>query len=315
MLHRLGYVAIALSLDVTTNRTVRLANASTRRLRELIQMNVGTLNRVMRFNARSDIRLYRISSEIIPFASHPVNKIPWWEEWGGLLAQIGRFARDEGIRLTMHPGQFTVLNSTDPAILEASLRDLEWHTRLLEALGTDVSSKLVLHVGGAVGGKLAARRRFIDSALQLPERYRGRLVIENDDRVWNAAEVLDIAGETGLPVVFDTLHDQANPSPGHDRADLVARAFATWRPDDGLPKVHVSSQATGKRRGAHADYVAAEDLLALLAAAPPLPFDCMLESKCKDLALFRLREELAAQGVLESGRRATPPIARAGDAR
>lgn len=299
MLRHLGYVAIALSLGATTNRTCRLRNVTAERLRALSAANLRDLRRVLHYNVEHDICLYRISSQLIPFASHPVNGIRWWTEFADLLADLAAVIARHRLRVSVHPGQFTVLNSPDPAVVEAAIQELAWHVRLLDALGTDSASKIVVHVGGRYGSKAAALDRFAAVAAGLPASWRRRLVVENDERLFSAEDVLDLAERTGLPVVFDWLHHTANPGRG-DVSVLIDRCFDTWGPADGPPKVHYSSQAPGGRRGAHADYVDLDDFLAFLRAVPDdRPFDCMLEAKAKDRALLRLRAEMAARGVSE----------------
>jgi UV DNA damage endonuclease len=209
------------------------------------------------------------------------------------------------MRVSMHPGQFTVLNSVNPAVVRASILELDWHARFLDALGTDETSKIVIHIGGMVDGPTAAMDRFVRVAGALPARIRRRLIVENDERSFTAEHVLAVSRAVGVPVVFDWLHHRANPggaaSPAAARR-IVAECFDTWRPADGVPKVHLSSQARGARRGRHGDWVRPADVLAFLAIAPPRPFDGMLEAKKKDLALFRLRRALARAGVVEHGR-------------
>jgi len=293
VLRRLGYVAMSLSIDASTSRTCRLRNATPDRLAELIGANLADLLRVVEFNVERGVSLYRISSHLIPFASHPVNELPWWDDFAGPLAQVADVIARSGMRVSVHPGQFTVLSSPNPKTVADSLRELEWHARLLDTLRADTSCKMILHVGGAYGGKTEAMSRFVEVANRLPEAVRRRLVIENDDVTYTTAEVLDISARTGLPIVFDWLHHKINPGAdtGAETARLIAACFDSWRPEDGPPKVHLSSQAEGARAGSHADWIDPEDLLAFLRQTPDREFDCMLEAKKKDLALFRLREE------------------------
>ena len=211
MLRRLGYVATALSIDAPTNRTCRLRNAEPRRLRSLIAGNLDNLRRVLRYNVTRDIRLYRISSDIVPFASHPVNRLAWWEEFAGPLAGLGAYVREHDLRVSMHPGQFTVLNSLDRAVAQAAADEVRWHARFLDALGADTSAKIVVHIGGKPDGRAPAMARFVAAVGQLPETCRRRLIVENDERLFTAEDALEVSRATGLPVVFDWLHHRANP--------------------------------------------------------------------------------------------------------
>ena len=292
MLRHLGYVAINLTLGDAKFRTCRLANATPDKLRELIASNLATLQNIIAFNAAHDIHMYRITSEIIPFASHPINELAWWDEFEPELTAIGALVRANDMRVSMHPGQYVVLNSPRPEVVTNALSDLTWHVRFLDALQVDASCKVNIHLGGIYGDRDAAIERFIAIANALPGAITRRLTIENDDRSYTALDALRASSGTGLPVVFDWLHHNANREPDTDTDDILARCFATWRSDDGPPKTHYSTQADGKRPGAHADYIDVADFVQFLNAAPDLPFDCMLEAKAKDLALFKLRTQL-----------------------
>jgi UV DNA damage endonuclease len=294
MLRHLGYVATNYTIDASTARTCRLANATPDRLRELIAANLADLERVFAFNAENDIRLYRMSSQVIPFASHPKNTLDWRDEFAEPLARLKATASAHRLRVSMHPGQYTVLNSPHPAVVAASVAELEAAARLIEAVQDDATGKIILHVGGAYDDRAGSLRRFEEVAKGLSEPVRRRLVIENDDTVYSTGEVLSLSESTGFPVVFDWFHHTIRASDDPDHARLIARCFASWRAGDGVPKVHLSSQAPGGRVGHHAEFVEPAELAAFLEYAPDSPFDLMLEAKKKDLALLRVRDQLAA---------------------
>ena len=300
MLARLGFVASVLSEELSTSRTCRLRNATGARIRELVAENLDALDRVVSFLERHRIRLYRISSNLIPFASHHVNTVPWPSEYALPLARIGARLRELGIRVSTHPGQYTVLNSPHPSIVRAARSELAYHATLLDALGVDSACKIVVHVGGLyAGSEREAMERFIRAATALPEAVRRRLVVENDDRLFDAEEALAVGEAAGVPVVFDWLHHRANPC-RRPVSEVLLEIFATWTPADGRPKIHLSSQARGAAAGAHADYADPQDFMEFLEVAPPAGFDCMLEAKQKDRALLKLRDELQARGIIEA---------------
>jgi UV DNA damage endonuclease len=301
VLRYLGFVASVLSEDLTTSRTCRLSNATPARLRELAQENLAALDKVLTFLEREQVHLYRISSNLIPFASHSVNKTKWWDEFGADFRHLGSRVKRQAVRVSLHPGQFTVLNSPNLAIVKASFAELRYQAKLLDALGADASCRIVLHVGGLYGGsEKDAIDRFVERAAALPREVLRRLVIENDDRLFDADEVLDVSRRLRIPVVFDWLHHLANPCRRPIR-EVLEEIFASWSPEDGIPKIHLSSQAEDGPPGAHANYVKVEDLLAFLDVAPTAAFDCMLEAKQKDRALLQLRDELSARGIHEAG--------------
>ena len=301
MLRHLGFVGMVVSQPgIETSRTCRLRNATPERLRELIAANLRGLEAALKFCAGRDIRMFRISSEAIPFGSHPINAVPWWEEEGETLGRIGRFLKEERIRVSMHPGQYTVLNSADPAVVDSAIKEIDWHVRMLDALGTDASSKVVLHVGGTAGGREAAMDRFAATLDRMSDAARRRIVIENDERGYSIENVLALSARTGLPVVFDNLHDRIHSGRYDGPGLFLDDVFATWRPEDGPPKLHFSSQAPGARPGAHADRIDPAEFVGFLDMTPKdRPFDVMLEVKEKDRALLILRDELRARGLGE----------------
>ena len=299
MLTRLGFVASVLSEDISTSRTCRLKNATRVRIRELIVENLDALGRVITFLERHKILLYRITSNLIPFASHAINGVKWWEEYARELEALGRRFAQLGVRVSTHPGQYTVLNSPNPAVVRAAIAELEYHARLLDLLGADGSGKIVVHLGGLyAGSEEVAIERFSAVVSTLPEAIRRRLVVENDDRLFDAEQALDAGRRTGLPVVFDWLHHQANPCRAPLK-DVLEGIFSTWGGAHGIPKVHLSTQARNAPPGAHAAFIDPDDALAMIRALPPRPFDCMLEAKEKDRALLKLRSALRRRGVVE----------------
>ncbi|MGI9146131.1 MAG: UV DNA damage repair endonuclease UvsE [Chloroflexota bacterium] len=296
MLRRLGYACVCRGLEQCSPRGTILRNASPERLRALTATNLDGLQRVLEFNVARGVRMFRISSDIVPFGSHPVNATAWWDEFAEPLADVGALIRREHMRVSLHPGQYTVLSSPDQRILDAARADLVFHARLLDALGLDVRHKIVIHVGGAYGDKVAALQRWSAAVNQLSEAIRSRLVLENDERLFGADDVLNASAATGVPVVVDVLHHRIFAGSGADDtlADIMRSAARTWQPTrDGVPKIHYSTQALGQRAGAHAEFIDPVEFARFLTLAPEdIQFDCMLEAKAKDAALFRLRDAL-----------------------
>jgi UV DNA damage endonuclease len=297
---RLGYACVNTGLP-SAARTVRLANATPDRLRELIAANLDALETIVRWNAAHDIQVFRLTSNLIPFASHPVNTVPWWDEFAGRLADLGRLLADAGARISTHPGQYTVLSSPRAAVAAAALAELEYHDRLLTALGLDRSHKIVLHVGSGAAERLLAARRFAAAFARLGDGARARLVLENDER-WPLADVLDLADEISVPVVFDVFHHSLAPSlDGLDTRRLVQAAGKTWLPCDGRQEVHFSTQAAGKRPGAHARSLDDDAFAEFAREVDDLPLDCVLEVKDKEESVLRARELLRAHALLTLG--------------
>jgi UV DNA damage endonuclease len=161
-------------------------------------------------------------------------------------------------------------------------------------------------VGGTAGGIEAGADRFLAGSERLSEAARGRLVLENDDRAFGIGDVVPLAERAGLRVVWDPHHHHCHDPHRLSESEALAAALATW-PDGVTPKIHYSSPrldvdlATRRlpQLRAHADLVdpiGFERFIRDVSAAGR-DFDVMLEAKAKDLALIRLRDQLAARGM------------------
>lgn len=259
----IGYASKTLAVPAARMQSVVQRLATPERLAEAIDGNLRALDATMDYLAANGIRLFRISSDVIPFGSSPVNALDWAADFAPQLAAIGRKARRANIRLSMHPGQYTVLNSPDAGVVERAKLDLAYHAAFLDALGTDASCKIVLHVGGAYGDKPRALDRFASAYATLPVEVRRRLVVENDDRLFTAQDVLALSRTVGAPMVFDILHHELNrESDAPDWRELLDEAGATWKTADGVQKMHYAQQAVGRRLGSHTDTIAIDPFLA-----------------------------------------------------
>ena len=263
-----------------------------------------------------DIRMYRMATALAPYASHP--DMPQFhrqiDECGDQLDEIGRLAAARRIRVSTHPGQYTVLNSEDRTVQAAAIAELEVQAALLDAMRQPPEAVVVLHVGGAAGGTAAAADRFVDGFERLSERARSRLALENDDRSFALVDVLTLARRCSVPVIWDVLHHRCHDPAGLSDKEALPLALDTWPPGV-VPKIHYSSprldvEQRTRRKGrrverqlvlpqlrAHADLIdpiGFEDFLRYTAGRRD--FDIMLEAKAKDLALMRLREQLASRG-------------------
>jgi UV DNA damage endonuclease len=267
------------------------------------------LTAILEYLGRHEIRMYRLTSDLVPYATHP--DLPQFhgqvEECADALARVGALARELDVRLSSHPGQYIVLNSENETVVAGAVRDLEVQAALLDALGCGPEAVVVLHVGSGQGDALG---RFEAGLERLSDAARARLVIENDDRTFSLRDVFELHRRTGLRVVWDILHHHCHDPDGIPDREALELALATW-PDDVVPKIHYSTPKTAleerKRKvgrktvtewvlpqlRAHADMI---DPIAfgqfLRDTAAGLQFDVMLEAKGKDLALLRLREQL-----------------------
>jgi len=291
----IGYACLNIGTPNTNIRSVMQRNATPEKLTEVTAHNLEALEKMVDYNIANDIRLYRISSDLIPFGSSPVNTLDWPEIHKETFERIGAKIRNSGMRVSLHPGQYTVLNSPTEDVVERAITDLIYHDKILTALGTDTSNKIVLHVGGLYGDKEAALDRFADNFQLLPVSVQNRLIIENDDRLYNIEEVLELANRLQIPAVYDNLHHAINPPPtGGTDPFWIAEANKTWKQADGKQKIHYSQQAPGKRPGAHTDTIQLDTFLQFYEQLDDPTIDIMLEVKDKNLSAIKCQNGTTA---------------------
>jgi UV DNA damage endonuclease len=277
-----------------------------------LRVSLERLDAILDYLDQTDIRMYRMPTALAPYASHPDMKQFRSQpaECADELAAVGAKARRLGIRLSTHPGQYTVLNSENPAVVDAALEEFAVQAELFDGMGLDDEAVVVTHVGGVGAEHALARERFVRNFERLAPPAQRRLVVENDDRSFDIHDALWVSQRTGRPVVWDILHHLCyNPSRISER-EALELALGTW-PAGVTPKIHFSSprtdlEETKKKEGrrtitklvapalrAHADLI---DPIAfklfLEQTGAGLDLDVMLEAKGKDLALLRLRDQL-----------------------
>lgn len=277
-----------------------------------LEVSLGYVDTILDYLDRHDIRMYRMSSDLAPYATHP--DMPQFHSMvadsAASLRAIGKKARDLDIRLSFHPSQFIVLNSPDPQLVRKSIWDLRSQADMLDLMELGDDAVLVVHVGGTYGDKPPALARWVETFHTLPEPVKRRLVLENDDLRFSAADVLWVHEHTGVRLIFDHQHFLCLNPEGLAERPTVERVLNTWG-DRARPKIHFSSPRTemrtlkrksndGKLKEAalapvwtgHADFIQPFEFIAFMREMADLTFDVMLEAKVKDLALIRLRLDL-----------------------
>ncbi len=287
-----------------------------------VRQSIAYLREIFHCLHKTDIHMYRMSSDIAPYLTHP--DMPQFhrqlEEAQDELADLGILARSYDIRLSLHPSQYILLNALDETVTRKSINDLNAQARILEAMGCGPEAVVVTHVGGVYGDRAGSISRFIQRYQSLPEATKARLVVENDDVSYPMTDTLRIHEATGCPLVFDNLHHFCLNPEGLPMQEALMQALATW-PTEVTPKIHYSSPSTdfntktekeksaaGRERSvtklhspllkAHADFINPLEFVLFweaVGANSLRPFDIMLEAKAKDVALLRLRRELERQ--------------------
>ncbi|TYQ15175.1 UNVERIFIED_CONTAM: UV-damage endonuclease [Acetivibrio alkalicellulosi] len=301
---RLGYVAMTLNLEdcspsktVTVKALTSLPDDKTRinKLRRITKANLTNTLRILRYNKAYNISVYRFTSKLVPLATHPI--VSNWDYIGDFaddFKQIGDYVKENQFRVSAHPDHFTLINSPSKEVMENSIKDLDYHVKVFEAMGLeDYRYKHVLHTGGVYGDKSSSIKRFKENFIKLPDRIRNRIILENDDKVYTAKDVLEICVDVGLPMVLDVHHHNCVNN-GESLEDILYEIFDTWKDEYFKPKVHFSTPKNTRQFRSHADDIDINDFYQFLKISKKteIDFDIMLEAKNKDQALLNLSNEL-----------------------
>lgn len=318
---KIGYACIPMGVPYKTTRGFILKNFSSERFLEALSLNLKDLKNILKYNVENDILMFRISSDIVPFGSHNINTIKWWDVFKDELEDIGKFIIENDIRISMHPGQYTVLNSPSEDVVLKSLAEIEYHCLFLDRLGVDYKNKIILHVGGVYGDKSSAIERFKSNFDRLSESAKKRLVIENDDKSFNIEDILNICKHLNIPAVFDNLHHRCNPSSikglsidlqsisakenssasssiypensfceiseYEDLRCILKEVEQTWKDEDGPMKLHYSDSDDSKKLGSHSKFIITDNFLKYYSIVKDFNADVMLEVKDKDISAIK----------------------------
>jgi len=328
---RLGYACLNSYMrkkSIFSSRTARQDTITEKGIKyaeELFALNLKDTLEVLKWNERNGIRFFRLSSEMAPHAANPyfipkskrsdVTNLAYdFKQFKPLLKAIGDYAKLHGHRLTFHPGQYSLLSSSNPAIVTNSSRDFYMHAHILDLMGLDYNSVIITHGGGVYGDKPKAMKTWVKNFQQLPLTVKKRLVLENDETCYSIDDVLYISKSLNkfpgcgsvykIPIVFDIFHyycynitiirkrnegfteilDQ-KPMP-----KLFPEIIKSW--GKRRIKMHLSEQRRGHMFGKHSYYI--KDIPSLLLkfrSKYNRKFDLMIEAKGKERAVMKLKKK------------------------
>ena len=298
---QLGYACICMELSeskprVTSNRSMikrTFKNKGIEYASELARLNTEDLIKIVQWNNQKGIKVFRMSSCLFPWMSeYELTDLPDYETIKSNLASVGRIAMENGQRLSFHPGPFNILSSPKDKVVEASFIDLTRHGEIMDLMGLprNRNAKINIHVGAAYGNRQTALDRWCKNYEGLPESVKTRLTVENDDRA-NLYSTKDlyygVFERTGVPIVFDFHHHNFNTG-DQNHEEALKLAASTW--GDVKPTCHYSESKRDKEGAkvsptAHSAYIydKIEDY--------GVEFDCVIEAKAKEKALFKYVED------------------------
>lgn len=291
---RLGYVALSKALDdVTTSSTITYTNYINKnynasKLLEITKNNLDSLYEIIKYNVKNNFHFYRLTSKLVPLATHDKVDFDYITPLLDEYKKIGKLINDNNIRVDTHPDQYAVLNSMDSKIVKNTVEILEYHYKIMDAIG--IKDKIIiLHVGSSACGKKASITRFINNFNKLPDHIKKCIAVENDDKVYNIKDVLELCHKINVPMVLDYHHFICN-NEKEDINDYLKEIIDTW--DGKLPKMHFSSPKSKLKKEfrSHSDYINKECFIKFIniLKKQDKDIDIMLEAKAKDDAVSRL---------------------------
>ena len=297
----LGYACINMELSnrkgkdkITTNRSMikkTFHDKGVDYASELVLQNVSDLCEIIKWNEQNNIKFFRLSSEVFPWASEYYQdwgKFPNIDEITNILRDCGDLANKYGHRITSHPGPFNVLVSPNEDVVQNTITDLTIHGDIFDFMGLSRTpyNKLNIHCNGVYGDKESAMDRFCKNFERLPESVQTRLTVENDDKasMYSVKDLYEgIHKRIGIPIVFDYHHYKFNTG-GQTEQEALELAISTW-PDDIVPVVHYSESRSEEQLDESIKPQAHSDLIKQLPNTYGHNVDIMVEAKHKELAI------------------------------
>ena len=258
---------------------------------DLIILNLQDTLRVLDWNLKNDIHVYRMSSDSFPWMSeYQFQDLPKFKEISLLLTSIGNMVKSNGIRVSYHPGPFNILASERDDVIKRAIFELDQHAILMDLMGLDQTTyyPINIHVGTTKPTRELAAKKFCESFNLLSESCKKRLTIENDDspNQYSVRMLYDwIHKEIGIPICFDQHHFNYGPQ-DQTMEEALKLAHSTWKT---RCLTHMSSSKQledfSGSKTAHADFIYEK------IETFGLDFDVEIEAKSKDLAVLRYRND------------------------
>lgn len=289
--------------------------AAEQKLWDLMVQNINAIENLIRKvgGLNESLRMVRLGSDILPVYTEPSWSYFWRDTANRsyaetAFARIGELAKSLDVRLSFHPGQFTVLASDRPDVVDRSIEEFEYHVDMIRWMGYGrkfQDFKCNVHIAGKQGPE--GIRKVLG---RLSPEARNTITIENEENKHGLDHCLTIADV--VPIVLDIHHHWINSGeyiqPGDGRCKMVVDSWRGVRPTlhysvsretdlsshsvNDLPSMGLLLEQGYKKQKlrAHSDYywntAANQWALGFLD-----DFDIMCESKCKNLASQKLYEE------------------------
>lgn len=307
----IGYCCLSLSINegkkkseqVLVNRGMIKRTFESRGISyvsDLVKLNLDDTLKVLQWNVKKGIFVYRMSSDSFPWMSnYSFLDLPDFNIIKGKLARIGRFVVENNIRVSYHPNHFCVLASNTESVVEKTIDELNKHAELMDYMGLEQSTyyPINIHVNITKPSKEESMERFCLGFEKLSESCKKRLTIENDDTP-SQYSTLDLYNgiytKIGIPIVFDQHHFKFGPQ-DQSMEEAMKLAFSTW---NGVkPLIHMSSSRKIEDESSVA--TAHADLIYEKIETFGLDFDVEIEAKLKDIAVFEYLKRFTCEDSMK----------------
>jgi UV DNA damage endonuclease len=258
---------------------------------ELVIENLKDTLKLLEYNIKNNIYIYRMSSDSFPWMSeYEFSDLPKFPAIHTYMKLIGKKIKDHGIRVSYHPGPFNVLASENPSVVEKTIKELNKHAELMDLMELDQTTfyPINIHINTTQPTRELAAERFCKEFENLSESCKKRLVVENDDgqNQYSVKMLYDwVYKVIEIPITFDQHHFNYGPQ-DQTMEEALRLAHSTWKT---RALTHMSSpktlEDTSGKNTAHADYIYEE------IKTFGLDFDTEIEAKAKDLAVFKYRQQ------------------------
>ena len=302
MKNKIGYCCICLGINegkskkdlISVNRGMVKKTFDAKGLSyvsELTLLNLQDTLKILDYNIKNNIQVYRMSSEMFPWFTHySFSDLPEFDRIKLLLQKIGSVVKANDLRVSFHAPPFCVLGSENQSVVSKTIDELNKHAELMDLMELEQSTyyPINIHINTTQPTREDAAKRFIDGFRFLSDSCKSRLTVENDDKLsqYSVKILYDLVHtQIGIPIVFDQLHYKLGPQ-DQTMEEALRLALSTWKTK---PLTHMASSIRNEDpkglERAHADYIY-EPIETF-----GLEFDVEIESKAKDLAVLKYRKD------------------------
>lgn len=287
-----------LKTPVYCNRTCVRKTFTVQKALDLALQNVRDILPILEWNNANNIRHYRLSSDMFPhYTDTETEKYKPTQEIIEALQAAGKYARENGHRITMHPGQYCVVGTPHKNVFEKTVEDLEMHAWILDTMGIGGDGILCIHGGGLYGDKESAIRRWIEQFDDLPTSVKRRIAIENCEKCYNICNCLEISEACKIPVILDSHHyncyNWMHQTEKLESMDYyMPQIVESWGEHNPLFHVSDPREFSPREVCSHHDYVS--ELPAAMLNVPLLynkSIDIEVEAKAKEAAIDQLQKK------------------------